>query len=788
MPFPNSPCRFITLLFFLHAAAIAQNSIDLQQAFLDLSNPSVAMDLSAHPDDEDGSTLAYLRMRLGVHTYSVLFTRGEGGQNEKGPELYEKLGVLRSEETEEAGEILGTEVRFLNFMDFGYSKTSTETFQKWGGSREVLRRLVYVIRKYKPDILFTTHSTIDGHGNHQAVAITSIAAFDAAADSAFFPEQLRIPGITLWQPRKLFFRVGGRFEQNADVYNPILDTDQVRGVAYLDIASEALRKHRTQGMERANLRNFTRGRSMYKLMRENSLYEMDSTSFFSGIDFWRDPSTLPLHSVSAQLSRWHYGMARDSLLRSASSVLLQLDSLEGSAHNSPLSLRMEQHWRDEIERIVALSCGVEASLAMKDSVLVARQAVDCDLRLTSSDCTVSGLRVRFALPRGWSMNERTVAPSPSGTRGMNRTFTMHVGKDVLPTLPKEIAQYHSLERYQDVTAYVSYLLNGMPVSFHISPAFEVAPPEWLSVSPEDAGYLPARSGGDLTFSWKLTNFMPRGVSGSVVSEAPAGWKTTQGRFEITKENDTASGQILVRPSQNVKPGEYALRFSTTQASASVPVSVFDVKVAQGVRLGIVTSYDNTLEAASNELHVPYELVSDSVIEHGTLGRFTSLIIDIRAYLVRDALKKFNNRLLDYVRDGGNLIVMYQRDQEWKPEYAPYSFQITRKRVTVEEAPITMLEPDHPLLSMPNRIGEPDWKGWKQERGVYFPGKVAPEYTRLLSTSDPDEEPLTTGYLVAPVGKGSYIYSSFVWYRELKEENPGAFRCFANMISYSSTRK
>ena len=139
------------------------------------------MDLSAHPDDEDGASLALYHMRYGVKTYSVLFTRGEGGQNEKGPELYESLGVLRSRETEEAGSILGAEVHFLNFLDFGYSKTASEALRMWGGQTEVLRRLVFVIRKYKPDVIFTNHNTIGGHGHHQAVAVTAIAAFDAAA-------------------------------------------------------------------------------------------------------------------------------------------------------------------------------------------------------------------------------------------------------------------------------------------------------------------------------------------------------------------------------------------------------------------------------------------------------------------------------------------------------------------------------------------------------------------------------------------------------------------------------
>jgi hypothetical protein len=204
-------------------------------------------------------------------------------------------------------------------------------------------------------------------------------------------------------------------------------------------------------------------------------------------------------------------------------------------------------------------------------------------------------------------------------------------------------------------------------------------------------------------------------------------------------------------------------------------------------VGIIKSQDNTLEAAVKELGVSSKLLDEKDLEND-LTRYSTIVVDIRAYLVREDVKQQNARLLDYVKDGGNLVVMYQRSQEWKPEYAPYPFQISDKRVTVEEAPIDILEPQHALLTHPNTISNEDWAGWKQERAVYLPKNVPREYTRLLSSHDPDEVPSSTGYLVAPYGKGTYIYTSYVWYRQLKEMIPGAFRCFANMISYPAYRK
>ena len=255
----------LLLLPVVHPDAQSETCIEPGQAFRDLGHDGVVMNLSAHPDDEDGATLAYYRMKLGAKTYSVLFTRGEGGQNETGPELYEELGVLRTAETEEAGRVLGAEVRFLNLHDFGYSKTATETFRFWGGSLEVVRRLVYMIRATKPDIIFTNHNTIDGHGHHQAVANAAIAAFDAASDSTVFPEQAARLGI--WQPRKLFFRVWGEGKMEPDVSHDVLATDALRGATYIDIAQKALQKHKTQGMERISLRDFVGEKTEYRLVR-----------------------------------------------------------------------------------------------------------------------------------------------------------------------------------------------------------------------------------------------------------------------------------------------------------------------------------------------------------------------------------------------------------------------------------------------------------------------------------------------------------------------------------------
>lgn len=782
--------RSIVLLTFLlgaASAARAQDDAEIRQALRVLSHDGVLMNLSAHPDDEDGASLALYRMRYGVRTSSVLFTRGEGGQNEKGPELYEELGVLRSMETESAGRILGTEVHFLNLLDFGYSKTASEAFRKWGGQEEVLRRLVYVIRKLKPDVIFTNHNTIDGHGHHQAVAITALAAFDAAADSSYFPEQLREPGVTLWQPRKLFFRAFGRFEPAADVSNAINDTDRARGATYLDIAAEALHEHRTQGLDRANLRAFTRGKSLYRLVRTNSLYDQDSTDFFSGINFFHDPTTIRLLPVRAAIDLLHPSMSSDSMLAIVSAVFAACDSVRATGRLSVLANRMIGHWEEEAGGLAAVLCGVQARINLRDSVVVRRQRIPCELVVQSHGCTLGAVRWSFSLPQGWTMEEEG-GSAPETMRELDRrSYTLTVGEGAQPTLPKTVTQYRSLERREELTGHVSMTLNGRRIVLGVRPRIEVAPEQLIEVTPRSAGVLRTRVRSGVVLDYAIRNYFPHKTAGRIGLKVPAGWIADNAAFVIEKEDSVARGRLTVRPPDGVTPGEYVIHVRTELASEPVVISVIDAAVAPGVTLGIVKSFDTTLESAAATLGLDYALVTDDDLAHGNLGRFSTIVIDIRAYLVREALRNNNGRLLDYVRRGGNLVVMYQREAEWKPEYAPAPFQITRRRVCDEEVPVRILAPEHPLLTVPNKIGESDWRGWKQERAVYVPGNVPADYVQLLSTGDPDEPPLSTAYLAARAGEGTYIYTSFVWYRQLKDGNAGAFRCFANMLSNRAGR-
>src|SRR5499427_5271754 len=225
------------------------DGIALYQALLDLQNPWTVMCVAAHPDDEDGTSLIVMRHKYGAHTVSLFSTFGEGGQNAIGPELYEELGAIRARETAAASDIQGSEPHFLGLKDFGFSKTRAEAFQFWG-HEEALRRMVLEIRKLRPDVIITNHSTASNdHGQHQATALMVVEAFDAAADPNKFPEQLK-DGITTWQVQRLFVRQRGNQAPAANTSIVTIDPneqDPVRGTVFAEQALSALQKHATQG-------------------------------------------------------------------------------------------------------------------------------------------------------------------------------------------------------------------------------------------------------------------------------------------------------------------------------------------------------------------------------------------------------------------------------------------------------------------------------------------------------------------------------------------------------------
>ncbi len=712
------------LLLLLPATAL------LTATAQEASSPLVVMNLAAHPDDEDGSTLAYYRRAENAIAYSVIFTRGEGGQNEIGPELYQELGALRTVETERAARILGTQIFFLNFYDFGFSKHAEEAFARWGGRDKVTARLVYLVRKLKPDVMFTNHDTVTvgpyrQHGHHQAVGIAAYDAFELAADSSFHPEQLQEDGVDLWQVKRLFLR-RWRDAGEHDVAVPVGNLSGEVGKSYGDLAMDALREHASQGME-----------------------------MFAGR--LRAPAT------------------RFALLRSSTQAPVDPNDLAGNLEENHLA-QPDLTYQIDSGRAPSLSPQL---LTLSDSIATPGQRIQ--LRWDVDLLPERRLRWTFS---GAIDTTLYLSDNSPGISNLN------ISPDAPATLPKALRQYDRFQNHPPIV----YAIYGAATNTLLGAGYlplEIAPP--LVVQPV-AEVFRFRSGTNrVPYRFEVLDPSVKQVTLNVAVSRDEDRNVLYQNQKvypvsaITSRLDT----VQIPLPEKLEHGSYTITFTgvaspvsgiASTAQAQIPGRAFTVAVPEGLRVGLIESYDNTLSMALDEMEVRYVKLDSLGLAQGSFEGIHTIVIDIRAYAVRPDLRTHNDKLLDWVNNGGHLVVNYQKTFDWESDFAPYPLALSRARVTQEDAPVEVLLSDHVLFHQPNEIVPNDWTDWTQERGLYFPEVYDTRYQELLSVHDEGENPLRGGLLLSEYGKGTYLYTPLVWYRQLKMLHPGAYKMFANLIS------
>jgi LmbE family N-acetylglucosaminyl deacetylase len=823
--------------------------VALYQALIDLTNPWTIMCVAAHPDDEDGTSLIVMRRKYGAHTVSLFSTFGEGGQNAIGPELYEELGAIRARETMAASEIQGSEPYFLGLRDFGFSKSRDETFQKWG-HEEALRRMVLHIRELRPDVIITNHSTTSNdHGHHQATARLVVEAFDAAADPARFPEQLT-NGVTAWQVQRLFVRQRGTQAPPADAQLVTIDPnerDPVRGTLFAEQALSALQKHATQGPWPKTFAQFTaRFRAFsgqagatgqmplirYRLEREAkgaaAEFPKDSHNFLDGL--------LLSDTAAAQLTPPAIdGKAITEFVNDRERVL---QTLVNAAKNKafgeqirtmnprdvlPSDLRRVR-MLNRLDRAIAIAAGVTAKINVREHILIPGEPVTLDIafnnagiqpiKLLSILAGARDSRGSTVLVTGKRVNS-IIAPGKTTTSSQKYEMT----RDASVTVPHSEHLYDLDFVGKPVTAIATAELDGVQFKVPATTFADVVPPlEIAEISPAPLVIMRPRvgvssAGTDILpatppkVSLKLINHMKRSFKGEVAFGFENRSPETRVRVDLLPEQTTSLAVTIPNTEENraahLRRPELAnsLWFGLRHADLhenlikrSVPVVWLDARVAGSVNVGFVRGFDFSLPNALNALGVESKELSVDEVETADLSKYTSIIIDNRVYESQPELIAANQKLLDYANAGGNLIVFYHRIDEFnpnpqrnRPQLAPYKLILGNQRITDENAPITFIEPDHPLLNIPNKLSQDDFKDWIQERGLYYPREWDPQFKALLQSNDPGETPLKGGLLVADYGKGHYIYTSMVWYRQLRAGVPGAYRMLANMISYGRTK-
>lgn len=796
--------------------------IALYQALLDLTNAWTVMCVAAHPDDEDGATLTLLRRNYGVHTVTLFSTYGEGGQNAIGPQLYEELGAIRARETLNAAQVQGSEPHFLGLPDFGFSKSAEEALRVWGHA-EALRRMVLEIRRLRPDVIITNHDTERGHGHHQATGRLVLEAFDAAADATRFPEQLRDGSLSVWQTQRLFVRAGfegGTASKTADeeaARNAGLvsidpnERDSVRGLSYAEQALRALQLHASQGPWPKSLPAGGAPVRRYRLVRAakgSAPLPANAPTLLGGMSLPNEMAEnfMPL-AVKALLPLYVGNRRRPDGIFNA-----LIGARKGGLFAAAVGTSDAPRFRlmeARLDRALALASGIRVTIVPLEDVLVPDTKTAFSVNIANNGEGAARItEIDFQDVRNESDIDvpKTLAPKAA----LSLTASTFVPRDAVLSVPHAAHLYDGLLFGHQFGVRVYVESNGARFPITASTSMDVAPAvEITNLSPSPYVLTPATLNRELTFKLRLTNHRRAPFKGVMMVSSAAGSGHDSGPAVSLASKEARDFVLKADAIPLDKPDARGTtarpRFDTLQvklyredstdavvAQQSVRVIYTDAQVAPGLRVGYVPSYDETLKDALKALGVESrELKVDDVLTGDLLASFDTIIIDNRGYQAHPELIGANARLLDYVRAGGTLVVFYHKTNEWnpdpraqRPQLAPYPLTLGNSRVTDENAAVTFTDQKHALLRWPNQIGADDFRGWIQERGLYYPQEWdTAHYSALLTMNDAGEPPLTGGLLVADYGRGRYIYTSMVWYRQLRAGIPGGYRMFANMISY-----
>ncbi|HKS30419.1 MAG TPA: PIG-L family deacetylase [Pyrinomonadaceae bacterium] len=801
----------------------AKPDAELYQSLLDLTSPWTVMCVAAHPDDEDGATLTVLRRKMGVHTVTLFSTYGEGGQNATGPELYEELGVIRARETAEASEIQGSEPYFLGLRDFGFSKSAEEAFRIWGHD-EALRRMVLKIRELRPDVIITNHNTTSGHGHHQATGRLVLEAFDAAADPARFPDQLRDGRLQPWQVQRIFVRFGfgGDSESKAPESDQRVvninrnEQDPVRGTTYAEQALQALRRHATQGPWPQTLPPQGWPPVRYRLVKEAkgaSPLPANAQTFLDNLSIPGEPESkiVPL-AVRAVLALYESGRAgRESLVRALASLRQSnVFTAPADSNDKPRFQLMNRR----LDKALAAASGITASFRV-DGVPLLIPGTEMPYTVTlynggDRDVKIKSRAFRFhgstlSASRGESLLQRD--------QPFRSTGTASVPRDAFINTPQAEHLYDGRLWGEELSEEFELEAEGATFTVRAAKRFNVSPPvEIQSISPRLLVVTPQTLNDNQSFTFQITNNTTAPVDVRVGTKqltyagraVEPSWKRVPARDSVKDEiTYMLSGQDIKAIRERGELSTTA-RFSLNRVNptARAPITEREVKIVYAdarvdpkLRVGYVRGTDFTLPEALSALGVWSKELTVNEVSAGNLSSYDAIVIDNRGYQAHPELMKVNQKLLEYAEAGGTLIVFYHKNNEWnpdekagRPQLAPFPILLGNSRVTDETAPVTFTDPQHPLLNVPNKISARDFEGWIQERGLYFPREWDKRYSAPLSMSDAGEPQLTGGLLAAEYGRGRYIYTSIVWYRQLREGIPGAYRALANMLSYGRTDK
>jgi LmbE family N-acetylglucosaminyl deacetylase len=866
----------------------------LKQVLRRLQTTARLLQVTAHPDDEDGGMLTLESRGRGATVQLLTLTRGEGGQNKVGSNLFDVLGVVRTLEQTASDRYYGVEQRFTRVADFGYSKTADETFQKWQGHDIALDDMVRVIRTFRPDVLIARFSGTDrdGHGHHQASALLTREAFRAAADPARFPEQIK-EGLQPWQTKKLYIGNVCGFMSNTcpdGNWTVKLNTGQVDpllGMSYIQFAMKGLRHQLSQGAGGWRVDPGDRF-TYYKLVdswlppADHNGHEQD---FFDGIDtsfpglagkLGPEEKEVPwlrggLKQIAEQVSEAARRADKDpgACAEPLFQVLQELGSVTDRINQSGLTeagkasllpeLRQKQkQTQDALSSALGLS--LQATVLLPDSAPPAAEAEPAEAALSPGQ--KFAVTVKFRNGSEYPVRVEHISlqgiSSPSEVKSVvvppgqehSALFRTQVPADEAATRPywhranPETESINTIDDPKDLSlpfspfrffATVRYSI----ASERISPAnragaptpslAQIMAPILMPVQDDPGGpplrrlaivpafsvmlepgeqVVPLANGHARTVRVEIACNLTGAPRGTLRLELPEGWRSQPSQAEVTLPSRGAKQDLEfkvfpqglkesraeIRAVLDAGGKQYSEGYSLVTREdldafyyyqpATQRVSIVDVKVPKDLRVGYVMGAGDDIPTVLRHVGLDVTELAAEKLGSEDLSRYGTIVLGIRAYDTQKDVAANNKKLLDFVSDGGTLVVQYNTGvgDFNNGHFTPFPAQLSRARVSVEEAPVDILAPEDSVFRSPNQITPADFDGWVQERGLYFMDNWDSHFKPLLACHDPGEPPQKGGLLRAQYGKGTYIYTGYAFFRQLPNGVPGAVRLFVNLLS------
>ncbi len=769
--------------------------VALQQAARDAATDQLVLIVASHPDDRHVMPAAYLRFEKGWRTAILLMTRGEGGQNSKGPEIGDELGWRRTLEMEACAADLDARVYYLNRQDAGYTRSAEEALELWGRD-DTIATMARLLRQIRPDVVLTTHGPDERHGHDLALLHALPAALRMAAD----PEA-ELGGLAPFEVPKAFRGPSEAERPAVRCELPMRNFDAARGRTLRQLAYLALKKHESQEPIRPMVDLFDDVVPLYPVLppgTDNAAWLLEE-----GL-----PSLFPESESSAAMRALKNGL--DELvgrvgapgeLDDAIHLYESLHSLD-LAPGSDADLRRQRRL-EALQRVILHSSGfrVHAEVA-RGVVAVTGHDFPVDLHVqVGRDARFRDLRIE---PIGGGQlqldcDRTQLEELPAfGQLTVAARYGLPAGPDDHRNWLKRVFTGDTYAPPVQVRCRVGVGPIGGPrrfdLAFDVVVPVDVRPAVELEAMPR--AILLHRGKNRATLRIGVTRHTDEPLNARLEVLAPAVFALPDSPVEVRMTTaEYHDYQFHLNVPDGLQPGVYNLHVRLGDHRTLVPVHKVDVEVPDDVSVGLIRGVDDTAETVLRAYldNGRFERLDAERLAMRSLSDFDTIVIDIRALREQPqsttwrAARMAFPRLLSYVREGGRLVVFYHKDTEFNPGSAgflgsPYPLSISRNRVTREDAPVEIVADRHRLLTVPNEIKPEDWDGWVQERGLYFPeGYARTNYEEIIAMADPGQPKLRGALLYARHGRGVYVYCALALYRQLDFYHPGACRIFANLV-------